>query len=297
MDVGRTNQSAPGGVIAVDGGGTQSRFVLLHAGKTFRVQGGPANVTTDLAGATEELTRGLTRLAESAGLRLENLRHWPAYLGLAGVTGPAVAARVAAALPLSRARIEDDRAAALEGALGGRDGAIAHCGTGSFLAMRRKGAVRVAGGWGPVLGDMASAHWLGRRVLALTLDAVDGLADHTPLSRRLLARYDGPSGVVAFARDARPDAFGALSPRVVKAAGNGDAIARQALSEGADHIAAALSGLGWHADMDLCLTGGLGPAYADYLPPGMAARVRPPRGNPLDGALALAQAFAREAAS
>lgn len=282
-------QTGPDGVIAVDGGGTRSRLALcLSGGARFEAEAGAANVSSDFDGALAQLRAGLTELAGAAGIAPDDLNGLPAYLGLAGVTGPALAQRVAAELPLRAVRIEDDRPAALTGALGSGDGAIAHCGTGSFYALRRTGHIRLAGGWGARLGDEASAQWAGRRALAACLRAADGRAGPTVMARQITRAIGGTEAIVAFAASATPAQMGALAPIVTAAAQAGDCAAHAILTAGAEDIAASLTAMGWQEDMTLCLTGGIGPAYAGFLPEAMRRALRPPRGAPLEGAIALA---------
>lgn len=289
MDSARTSP-----VLAIDGGGTRCRAAFCDGGAVLSVETGSANVSTDFDAAVREIVAGLVRLAELAGRSRDALSALPAFIGLAGVTGPAIAERLRAALPLKRARIADDRPAALRGALGRRNGVVAHCGTGSFFAAQRDGAMRFAGGWGPVLGDEASAQWAGRAALRLTLEAVDGRRAATPLTERLLADFGGAAGVVRFAGAARPADFGALAPQVTACAGRGDAVAVEIMRLGAAEIARALPHLGWSPGEALCLTGGIGPRYADWLDAPCRAALTAPEGAPLDGALALARDFAAE---
>ena len=282
--------------VAVDGGGTRCRLALVCDGEGPEVTVGPANVTSDFSGALAEIGRGLERLAASADIGLDLLHGLPAYLGIAGVTGPEMAARVREALPFRRARVEDDRPAALRGALGNRDGAIAHCGTGSFLALRAAGTMRLAGGWGPVLGDEASAQWVGRHALAAVLRAHDGTGPASGLTARLLREYGPPARIVSFAAGASPMQLGEIAGHVTAAA-PADPLAAQILTGGAAEIARALPCLGWTSELALCLTGGLGPAYGSYLPPATQAALTAATGEPIDGARALARDFARQATS
>ena len=254
------------------------------------------NVSTDFAAAGAELRRGLEEVARRAGKTVEELAHVPAYVGLAGITGPDIADRLAAALPMRHARIEDDRPAALRGALGDQDGIVAHCGTGSFAAARIGGRISLAGGWGPVLGDEASAQWVGRRALSRTLDTVDGFVAETDLSRSLLEKFGGAPAVVAFAGTASPAELGALAVAVTENAAKGDAIASDILQDAADYIAATSRNLGWTTCLPLCLTGGIGPHFEAYLPEEMRAAVTPALGEPLTGAIALAVEFRKEIA-
>lgn len=281
-------------VIAIDGGGTRCRLALDGPHGRFSAETGSANVTTDFDAAIATIGAGLTELAAAASCDPARLAAVPAYLGLAGVTDSLMAARVAAALPLHRARVEDDRRAVLRGALGARDGAIAHFGTGSFFAIQTDGRVRFAGGWGSRLGDEGSAFWVARAALSATLDAVDGLIEHTDLTRSMLAQFGTPGGIVAHAAAATPAEIGALAPEVTSAAARQDPVALHILRSGADHIASVVERLGWRPGMALCLTGGLGPAYGDHLPAQLARALLDPIAPPIEGAVALAHEYAGE---
>src|SRR6056297_3191631 len=105
-------------IIAVDGGGTHCRMAYRDARTTLVVETGPANVSTDFDGSAREISDGFHRLAGQVGLTPEVLARLPAFVGLAGMTGPEIAGRLARALPFATARIEDDRPAAVRGVLG-----------------------------------------------------------------------------------------------------------------------------------------------------------------------------------
>lgn len=290
----RTHETS---TLAIDGGGTRCRFALTSGEESHVVQGGSVNVSTDFEAATAELLHGIERVAARSGYSTDEIADTPAYLGLAGVTGPKVVNRLMSRLPFRRVRIEDDRRSALRGALGDSDGVVAHCGTGSFAAARIDGRMRFSGGWGPVLGDEASAQWVGRRALSLTLETVDGFLEATDLVGILLERFGGSSEIVAFAGTASPAEFGALAKDVTRSAANGDVIARRILQDAADCIADTARKLSWNAGLPICLTGGIGPHYEDYLPEDMRAVVAPALGEPLTGAIALAKDFRKEIAN
>jgi glucosamine kinase len=282
----------PDQILAIDGGGTRCRLALARGCEVVRVETGPANVSSNFDLAVAQIQLGLAQLSSTSGLSPKALTETPAYLGLAGMISPEIAARLREALPLSRTRIEDDRPAALRGALGAADGAIAHCGTGSFLASQINLQQRIIGGWGPQLGDQASAQWLGRLALTATLDVVDGLADPSPLSTAILARLPSPARIVAFAAAASPKDMGAFAREVTEHAASGDGLAIDLMRRGADYIATHLLKIGWSAGFRLCLTGGLAPQYSRYLPQDMQQALCQPEGDPLTGALALARDFA-----
>ncbi|MGI9390616.1 MAG: BadF/BadG/BcrA/BcrD ATPase family protein [Boseongicola sp.] len=286
----------PDSVIAVDGGGTKCRLALATPADTRIVEVGAANISTDFDAAVAEISLGLKRLAAETSTGDDQLKSLPAYLGIAGTTGPLLAGRLAQALPLDHTFIEDDRPAALIGALGERDGAIAHCGTGSFLAALANDTIRLGGGWGPVLGDEASAQWVGRKTLAATLNAFDHLAPRTSLVDEMLDHFGSCEAIVAFAARATPAEFGLLAQRTTRSAVDGDTVATTILSEAADYIARALPRLGWTPGKALCLTGGIGPEYSRYLPANLRSSLVDPAGSPLDGAIDLARKFHRDRA-
>lgn len=275
-------------VFGVDGGGTACRIALVHDGRRFESRLGPANVTTDLAGAIATVRQGIARVADQAGLAPEAVSRIPAHVALAGLLNTAQAQEVRHALGLNDAIVADDRLAAVVGALGGDDGAVAGVGTGSFLGRCSGGTVRFAGGWGLILGDEASGAWLGREALAAALRAADGLAAQTGLGRALIDRFNGPEGIVVFAASASPAEFGEIAREVVRAAGSGDSSALSLMRRGADYLGAGLRALGWQGGEPLCLVGGVSSAYADWLDPELARALRPAAGSALDGALRLA---------
>lgn len=284
----------PSLVLAVDGGGTRCRVAALRGKEVISVETGSANVSTDFDQALRQIEQGLRALAARLGCSVDALSWAPAFVGLAGVTGPEIAGRLREALPFRHVRIEDDRVAAVRGVLGRRDGALGHCGTGSFYAVQVGGEVRLAGGWGAVLGDEASAQWVGRLALSLTLEALDGRQGPTPLSERLRAQFRDSAGIVRFAGSATPSELGALAPLVTELADQGDAIGVSILRKGAGEIVRAVHALGWQPGQAMCLTGGIGPLYLPYLSDDLRACFAQPEGQPLDGAIALALDFAKE---
>ncbi|OIQ44538.1 MAG: ATPase [Roseobacter sp. MedPE-SW] len=288
-----TQPSSPS-VLAIDGGGTRCRIALEREDEVIRVESGAANASSNFDGTVAQIRVGLERLSAAAKLPWAELTQVPAFLGLAGVVSPEIARRLQRALPLSRTHIEDDRPAALRGALGAADGAIAHCGTGSFLASQIQGKRHIVGGWGQQLGDEASAQWLGRLALARTLDVTDGLTTATGLSASLIDRFSGAAEIVAFASQASPMEFGAFAKDVTRHAKEGDPLARNLMRQGACYIAETLPRIGWTPGQPLCLTGGLAPEYHAYLPRQMQEDLQAPQGDPVYGALALAREFAAQ---
>ena len=66
------------------------------------------------------------------------------------------------------------------------------------------------------------------------------------------------------------------------------------MHDGAEQIARGLRLIGWQSGQPVCLTGGIGPYYAPFLPEDLRACLAKAQGEPLDGAISLARDLARE---
>jgi glucosamine kinase len=282
-------------LIAIDGGGTSCRFALQGPAGTVTVRRGSANVYSAPEAALNTLRSGLADLAREAGLDMGSMAAIPAYAGLAGIIDAEDAEAVAAVLPLDCIRVEDDRPAAVAGALGARDGSLIGFGTGSFLARQFGGQIRLAGGYGFQVGDEGSGAWLGKRLLQRCLHVLDGIAEETPLKTRCLEAFGGQaSAIVRFAMSAAPGDYGRYAPMVTEAAAGGDPAAVEIMTEGAGYICRVLAALGHRPGDTLCMAGSVAPHYREFLPEGIASGLSPSQGVALDGALALARRYADE---
>lgn len=279
--------------IGIDGGGTNCRFALRLGAQRWDVTLAGANASTDFDRAVETLRSGLEQLATAAGIGARQVAEMPTFIGLAGVMDAAMGAAIAAALPQRNITVEDDKRTAMVGALGASDGCILGIGTGTFIGRRAGGVDRLIGGWGLVLGDVASGGYLGRGLLSRVLEVEDGLHPASELTRETLAELTSPAAIVGFAARATPGDFARFAPRIVEAANAGDINGLELVQQGAGHIARRLEHLGWQSGEKIVPIGGLAPHYAPFLPAEMAANIVPPEGSSLDGALSLASQMSR----
>jgi len=278
-------------LIGVDGGGTGCRAVIgsLSTGVLGKAEGGPANATSDAALTITNVLNTVQAAAKTAQLSPDVLSGAVAHLGLAGVMTEEDAAGISNALPFADATVTDDRPTAIVGALGDQDGFLLAIGTGTIVASSRGGEFAYVGGWGFQVSDQSSGAWLGHSALRRTMLCHDGLGAHSDLTRSLLTHFNNdPNKIVAFAANATPGDYGTLAPNVVDAARAGDLWGRAIMSEGADYIMQALTTLGFRSGDALCLTGGVGPHYAPYLPSEALQGRLSSRGDSLDGAFQLA---------
>ncbi len=282
-------------IIGIDGGGSGCRVAITERnGNTLgKGKSGPANATSDMEATIRHIREALELAADEAGLADPVLAKARAHAGIAGALTRDQFDEIAKALPMPT-KVTEDKVTALKGALGDRDGILLAIGTGSLIGAARKGKQRFMGGYGLILSDQASGAWLGRGLLTETLLCHDGLTPPSDLTRKTLESFDDDANaIVAFAATASPRDFATLAPKVLKAAGDGDPVALTLVQAGSIYLTNAIDTLGLGRNEVLCLAGGVGPSYADWLMPNHKSRLAPAEGTPLDGALALA----REAAS
>jgi glucosamine kinase len=281
-----------GHIIGIDGGGTSCRAALADACGTVigRGRSGASNILTDPDTALKHIVEAAELAFEDAGIT-PDLGSASAILGLAGNNVGDAVGYVRARLPFRTSEIVSDGVIALQGAIGDEDGAIGIVGTGTVYIIRQNGRFRSIAGWGFQVGDLGGGARLGQLALQETLLAFDGIRPMTPLSRAILAEFDGnPELIVDFARLAKPGEFGRQAPKVFEFAGKGDETALRILKAGAGALDEALDAV--HVATGgkgrLCLLGGLAPLYPPYLAERHRARISEPRADALTGAVELA---------
>ncbi|MEW6046722.1 MAG: BadF/BadG/BcrA/BcrD ATPase family protein [Bacillota bacterium] len=163
--------------------------------------------------------------------------------------------------------MEDDAPSAFVGALGGQDGVVVLAGTGSFGYGRRRGNVRVIGGWGPLLGDEGSGYWIALEAIRAVIRAYERRGPETLLSERLRATlhygYETELRHIVYSASMSRHRLASLAMLVSEAAREGDAVARgileaagRQLGELACSVATLLE---WHDEsFPVSLTGGVG---------------------------------------
>lgn len=276
--------------LGLDGGGSGCRAAVADAGGRVigRGESAPANVWSDPDGALASIVAA-ARAAMAAADAGEDLSRVTAVLGLAGANVPGTGEALAPRLPFASARIEWDAPMALKGALGPEDGITAAIGTGSVFGAQRRGAARMIGGWGFLIGDRGGGARIGRAALETAILAHDGLTTQTPLLRQLLADHGGPAGIVGFGRSAAPADFARLVPQVLAAETAGDPAGRTIMAGAEAAVAAAIDALQADGPLPVCFLGGLGPEFARRLASRYPGMIRPAAGTGLDAAVAMAR--------
>jgi glucosamine kinase len=300
--------------LGIDGGGTKTRCVLADETTVLAksMSGGSNIVRLGETQAREALSATIRQVCDAARISPDQIR--AICVGAAGAARPEIAAKirniVAELIPGDTANVEvvGDTVIALEAAFGAGPGVIAIAGTGS-IAYGRDAAGRTAraGGWGFAVSDEGSGYWIGRRAVSAILNARDqGL--ETPLTVMLLQSWKLTTidELVQQANSTPPPDFPRLFPIVLRAADEGDSIARALLSDAgtklAELTAIVVCRLAPHAPADrlpVAMTGSVfrqssevRQAFYNALQrrfPGID--VRQDLADPLEGALARARAM------
>lgn len=297
--------------IGLDVGGTRSRLLARSAGTEDDVSlfgpagnffragpDGAATVLSNLIGRALELRPQCRLRAVCAGVAGAGSQQARDTLA------QSVRSRLAACAPFAL-QITHDGAIALEAAFGGDSGMIIIAGTGSSLFGRvRNGHILRAGGWGFMLGDEGSGHAIGLKGLRAIGHACDG-GPETVLTDLLMARH-GIAGQDALLHRVYRESWPVqhVTPLVLQAAADGDAVARRILGEETRALAAQarwLAQRGGPMEERVGVFGGLSKS-ALYMEAMQAAlqealpdwTLHPAQMSGVEAAVELAQALARE---
>ncbi|MER5358502.1 BadF/BadG/BcrA/BcrD ATPase family protein [Streptomyces sp. NPDC002785] len=306
-------------VLGVDSGGSGLRVALGTVGMSAPVgttvcaepvRTGPAGI--DAGHLLEQLLPAARRLLEQHGGG-DGSQIAAAAIGAAGMAtlGGQLRAELPSALEsalgVCRLALAADAVTAYAGAVGQRPGAVVAGGTGLIALGTDLTSWRRADGWGHLLGDSGGGAWIGRAGLDAGMRAHDGRRGG---SAALLARLEAVFGPapqlpgLLYPRADRPAVLASFAPEVAACAGH-DPVAAGILREAAGHIAEAAAAVYPKAGADdepceVALTGGLFRMGDPLLVPLREelsrqlpqARPVPGSGDPLTGALAIAQALA-----
>lgn len=278
-------------LLGVDGGGTGCRVTVTDLGQTTlgTGQSGPANIMTDLDGAFKHIMIATNQALTMAGLNENAYAETCSALGVAGANVGDNAQQLMQKLPFAHSSVISDATIALQGAIGNQDGVTVILGTGSVFIARKDDTVKMIGGWGFHVSDLSGGARLGQKLLEETLLCHDAIQPQSPLSRTVLQRFDNdPNKIVYFCHNARPHNYGKFAPLIFDFANQQDWLAEKILNQAVCSIEAALTAIMDEDHKILSLIGGLGELYSPLLGPKFQAVLQKPKGDALQGAIALA---------
>ena len=223
--------------LGLDAGGTSTRAALADDERILgRAKNGSIKVMRVSAAVAEANLRALLEeVAKSSGVPITSVAS--TCVGTAGNTISTVTGWIWQTLgPMLRGDLVvcGDVEIALDAAFPGEAGVLVMAGTGSnTLGRTSKGELLTVGGWGPLLADEGSGHWIGLRALRAAIREHD---EHgkSKLLTALAAHWKAETleQVVEMAHAVPPPDFAALTRVVVEMAKSGDRLAQSVLLGG-----------------------------------------------------------------
>jgi glucosamine kinase len=229
--------------LGIDGGGTKTRCVIGDENSVLATGSGSGCniVRVGEECARDSLSSAIHEACVQAGVSPQQIARTCA--GVAGAADDGVASRVQRVLiEIVGGAIEviGDMEIALQSAFGGGAGVIIIAGTGAIAFGRSdRGETSRAGGWGRLVSDEGSGHWIGVQAIGAGLREYDRGADSgllRELMRALEVRSVHDLAVMANS-DPVPE-FARLFPVVLSAEESGDVVAIEVLERAGVELAA-----------------------------------------------------------
>lgn len=234
-------------LLAVDGGGSRTRLWVItpHARLVAEGEAGPSSVT---AVGVEGAVRAVADAARRAGLSAPAERDAIAVVACAiagtehGPEADNLRKALAPIFPGANIVVEHDAVGALFAGTLGEPGISLLAGTGAIcLGLGPDGKRVRAGGWGYLLDDVGSGHWIGREGIRRALRAVDGRGEPTVLTEVIAkaADVDDVTSLVGRIHAGPYDRpwISGLAREVDRAANEGDGVAGEIMDEAAGDLA------------------------------------------------------------
>ncbi len=235
-------------MLGLDVGGSKTRLVVIDkGGKPLVIEGegaNPAVVGLRCVDIISELLRDALARAKVKPEEVEIVG-----IGSAGVGKGFWRELFAKALELSgidpgKMELFEDFRTAYTACFLNEPGVVAISGTGSSIYGECRGLWVKVGGWGHLIDDGGSAYQVGRDGIAAALMYYDGRSEETVLLRELLEYLGIENPELAIPKiygSSNPKKLVAgFAPRVVKAAMEGDKVAKSILSAYCKHLAIAI---------------------------------------------------------
>jgi glucosamine kinase len=232
--------------LGIDGGGTKTRCVLADDSTMLArsMTGGCSVIRVGEEKAREALHSAIRHVCDAGKISPDKIT--AVCIGVTGAARAAIADKIRSIIrelisesALKKLEVVGDHEIALEAAFGAGPGVIAIAGTGSIVHGRdAANNTARAGGWGFAISDEGSGHWIGRRAVSAVLNARDrGLV--TSLTAMILHAWKIATidELVQQANSTPPPDFPRLFPIVLRAADEGDFIARELLSDAGRNVA------------------------------------------------------------
>lgn len=234
--------------LGVDGGGSKTAFVLLNDSGQIVADTQSLSCYYFCEGielVSRILTAGIATVTAQAGIDKNDIDY--AFFGLPGYGEVSTDVERLNTLPHAvlghgRYSCNNDMVCGWAGSLGAVDGINVISGTGSMTYGERAGHGHRVGGWSELFGDEGSAYWIAIRGLNAFSRMSDGRLPRGPLYDVVKKRVGVTSDldlidVVVNRWKGQRGAIADLSKTVVEAAGLGDLVAAQIITDACTELA------------------------------------------------------------
>lgn len=228
--------------LGIDGGGSKTIAAVADDCGILAAATGPGCSPTRFAPETvREVLRTVIREA-CTGAQVEASQIVFACVGSAGVSverGRALIESAFRDVVPCELHLVGDMVIAHEAAFFGAPGVVVIAGTGSMAyGVNQRGETARAGGWGPMISDEGSGTWIGKEAVRMLLRAID-TGQSTMLATYLLRELNASTRdeLVRACNSQPAPNFASLFPAVHQAAIDGDALARDLLTQAGMELA------------------------------------------------------------
>jgi len=292
--------------LGIDGGGTKTMFVLGDFAHLIATETAAGSNVVRLGEqkARIAIEKGVRSVCRKAGTQAEHIVAVCAGVGGAAQDSTRVQiTKILAEMIPGKILVVGDMVVAHEAALEGGPGIVVIAGTGSIAYGRNEsGGTARAGGWGYMISDEGSGHWIGLQAVAAIARAMESNA-RTELGDRVHQEWQLKSFDDLILRaNASPVAdFAGLFPAVLATEGK-DPDAREILEEAGTQLAALAESVYrrlWRDNrrVNIAMSGGLfqnsqtvRQAFCDaWEGTGLKPHIRLSQKTPAEGALLLAR--------
>lgn len=229
--------------LAIDAGGASTECWLADEAQVLAKVKGETVKLLNVSGpeATTRLGNLLSEAARVAGVDLHSVTR--TCMGLAGISAAGVRSWAEISLEVfvgGERLLTGDTEIALEAAFHEGPGVLVIAGSGSHIVGRCANGMRMnAGGWGPMLGDEGSGHWIGVEAIRSALRARDRGVPGTLLKEINNAwEIDTVAALIAKANQRPHPDFASLAHVVSECAARGDVLATSVLERAGEELAA-----------------------------------------------------------
>ena len=157
----------------------------------------------------------------------------------------------------------------------------------SFVG-RKRGIIKLTGGWGFNLGDDGSGAKLGKELMKLSIKCHDGLENHSDLTIDFLKNFNSDiKEMVECAKSFKPIDYAQYAPQIFSAMRCLDRNARKLIECEVILIEKSLIAAGFREENPFCLIGGLGKLFLPFLRDVFVRSCSEPKGDALKGAVSI----------